>query len=107
MELDFGEWEGRAWDEITRRDRERFEAWSANWQWAAPPGGESAVKLQERIESFLADLPSERVLVVTHAGPIRALRVVLTGCSWSDAMAEVVQYCAPLAIAAPQACASA
>src|SRR5437773_687292 len=31
-EIDFGEWEGRGWNEIERRDRVRYEAWLASWR---------------------------------------------------------------------------
>src|SRR5205823_6648041 len=42
-EIDFGEWEGRGWNEIERRDRVRYEAWLASWRDVGPPGGESLV----------------------------------------------------------------
>ncbi len=97
-ELDFGEWEGRSWDEIARSDPARFEAWSGNWQRAAPPGGESVGELVRRVAEFVVELPDECVLVVTHAGPIRAMRVLLGPTSWQEAMARPVPYCVPLVI---------
>lgn len=100
LELDFGQWEGRAWAEITRDDRARFEAWSANWQSNSPPGGESVAELEQRVRSFLADLPPEQILVVTHAGPIRALRVLRGGWCWAQAMTQPVPYRLPIPIRA-------
>ncbi|WP_300449456.1 histidine phosphatase family protein [Accumulibacter sp.] len=69
MEIDFGEWEGRAWEHI---DRAALDAWAADLRHFAPPGGESAAMLQARVVDCLAGLRFKRVALVTHAGPIRA-----------------------------------
>jgi alpha-ribazole phosphatase len=76
MELNFGEWEGRRWSEIDRRDH---DLWPAGQLDSAPPGGESYNELLARIDAFRADLGTsfERIALVTHAGPVRAL---LTRC---------------------------
>jgi alpha-ribazole phosphatase len=73
-ELDFGEWEMRRWDDIPRAE---IDLWSADFVHRAPPGGESFAALADRAEACIADISekssSENVLVVTHAGVIRAL----------------------------------
>ena len=72
MEMNFGEWEGKRWDEISI---EALDAWAANLLHHAPPGGESAAMLQARSVASLNGLAAEGLpacVVVTHAGVIRA-----------------------------------
>jgi alpha-ribazole phosphatase len=73
LELNFGQWEGRRFDEI---DPELLSRWTCNFVEIAPPEGESFADLCERVGGFWQELLSqshEEVLVVTHAGAIRAL----------------------------------
>ncbi len=73
MEMDFGEWEGQAWDAI---DRAAIDAWAADLLHHTPPGGESAAMLQARAVACLDALAAEGIaacVVVTHAGVFRAL----------------------------------
>lgn len=79
LELDFGTWEGVAWDDISR---DEIDAWAAN-PWDYRPGsGESARQLLQRWRQFKAGClggldgaPNVRTgrptLVLTHAGVIR------------------------------------
>ena len=69
-EMDFGAWEGRPWDAIPRPD---LDAWAADLMHARPHGGESVAMLAARTAEAMAACPAhERIVVVTHAGPIRA-----------------------------------
>ena len=87
-EMSFGEWEGMLYDAIDRTDGPRWRAWCDDWKRAAPPGGEALPDFAARIQRWaLDDPPGERTVVVTHAGVIRALRV-MAGVSWDDAMVE-------------------
>ena len=70
LEIDFGEWEGVAWDEI---DRQWLDAWAADPLHFVMPGGESAAVLQRRALDCVASLGGDRVALVTHGGVIRAL----------------------------------
>ena len=78
MELNFGAWEGRRWTDIGRAES---ETWAADYLGSAPPGGESYSELLARVDVFLAGLGAsfERVVVVSHAGPMRALLVRCLG----------------------------
>lgn len=77
-EVSFGDWEGRAWDEIYENDRQRYDAWSERWWDLAPPGGESFADLAERVLAWFRDLgEGEDTVVVAHGGSIRALLVML------------------------------
>jgi len=72
-EIDFGDWEGKAWDDI---DRAALDQWAADVLNFVPPGGESVAQLQSRGISFANELRAHRiprVALVTHAGVIRAL----------------------------------
>ena len=69
-EMDFGAWEGRPWDAIPRPE---LDAWAADLLHARPHGGESVAMLAARTAEAMAACPAhERIVVVTHAGPIRA-----------------------------------
>jgi len=89
QELDFGEWEGKRFDDI---DAAVLQHWTNNFVTAAPPKGENFEDLYQRAGSFWQDLlasatapcvalppasmqstEAKQVLVITHAGVIRAL----------------------------------
>jgi alpha-ribazole phosphatase len=73
LELDFGDWENRRFDDI---DVDVLQQWTDNFVHVAPPNGESFNDLYQRAGSFWLDLlsrESEQVLIITHAGVIRAL----------------------------------
>ncbi|WP_210257964.1 histidine phosphatase family protein [Hyphomicrobium sulfonivorans] len=84
-ELDFGAWDGRTLEEL-RTDSATAAAVTAFYSFPdapAAPGGESWHMLEARVAAALRRLldpaaagpspsPSATVLVVTHAGPIRA-----------------------------------
>lgn len=73
MELNFGDWEGKAWNDI---DPHALTPWMNDFVNVACPGGESYRMLAERVASFWKDLTSQahtNVAVVSHAGPIRAV----------------------------------
>lgn len=69
-EMNFGDWEGRPWDDIPRHE---LDAWAADVAGYAPPGGESPAALQQRALAFVAGLDVPEAVVVTHAGVIRML----------------------------------
>jgi alpha-ribazole phosphatase len=70
-EIDFGDWEGRAWDDI---ERDALDEWAANLTGFIPPGGESVASLQQRVIDFANSLvPRPAVALVAHAGVLRAL----------------------------------
>ncbi len=89
-ELDFGNWEGRRWDDIGAGP---VGVWAEHWIDQGPPGGESARELEMRVHQWLTERPRGEVSVlVAHAGVVRALRVIVQGCSWKAAMSEPVPH---------------
>lgn len=94
QELDFGEWEGRLFDDLPRTGLDRWA--TAPWDFL-PPGGENVRDLVCRVHAALVGLlarPAGDCLIVAHAGPIRAASGILRGlpeadwlslpCAWSQ-----------------------
>lgn len=80
-ERHFGAWEGRSWDEIGLRDRALLDAWATDpWDFA-PPGGESARALLDRVGAAMREETSAGGVAVwvTHQGVIRAAAGLLLG----------------------------
>lgn len=74
-ELDFGDWDGRAPDDLPQADLVRF--WN-DPDACPPPGGERWSALCHRVGQAIRAL-DRAALVVTHAGAMRAAIAVLTG----------------------------
>lgn len=75
MEMHFGDWELKNWNTIPYDESKN---WMENFDYISTPNGESMKDLLDRINSFyetLKTLPYQKVLIVTHSGPIR--------CFWS------------------------
>jgi alpha-ribazole phosphatase len=96
LELDFGAWEGRSWDAIPRAES---DPWAADPRSVAPPGGETFAALHARVGAALAEAGRGAALV-THAGPIRAARMILSGVSFERAFAERVPHATPITLCA-------
>lgn len=83
-EIDFGQWEGKSFAEITRDDAATVTEWANNPTHFCFPGGESMVHFYSRIESIqklLERYDHKRVLLVTHGGIIRHLLCLYLGIS--------------------------
>ena len=103
-ELSMGDWEGKPWQWIEEHDGERLQLWMERWEQAAPPGGETLADLEARVRAAAAEstaasttgpAASGPTLWITHAGVIRALRVLLRGSTWPAAMQSKVPHLAP------------
>ena len=91
-EMNFGAWDGRSYDEIDATDGPRWRSWCADWRHQVPPGGESIDDLVLRVSVWLQSQSlSQHDLLVTHAGVIRALRV-LSGETWDRAISASCPY---------------
>ena len=75
-EVGLGSWEGLSPDEVIARNEAEYRAFYANPQQNRPPGSESLEDFGQRVADALDDIlrrhASEHVLVVAHAGVIRA-----------------------------------
>ena len=76
-ELDFGELEGRTYEEIERERPELFAAWMRTPTVVRFPGGEGFEDLRRRAVAAATELRARHdggtVAVVTHGGVVRAL----------------------------------
>lgn len=73
MEMHFGDWEMKTWDEI---NAEQLNTWMNDFVNIPAPNGESLLKLYERTSIFLNELRSKQyknALLVTHGGVIRCM----------------------------------
>ncbi len=77
-EVNFGQWEGCRWDDIAH---EELTPWMENFVTEAPPEGESARDLAERVQAGLESLDSSisRVIVIAHAGTLRTAAAYFLG----------------------------
>lgn len=77
-ELDFGEWEGRAWTSVNRACLDRWAMAPLSF---APPGGESGAAIIARVRAFQAELQRDQrdCVVVSHGGPLKILSALLRG----------------------------
>jgi probable phosphoglycerate mutase len=74
QEAAYGQWDGHTVEEVAARWPAELEAWKGSAA-VAPPGGESLVHVQERVEQALrasvAAHPGHTVVVVSHVNPIK------------------------------------
>jgi broad specificity phosphatase PhoE len=76
-EMNFGEWDGSPWTVVEREDPARLQSWMETWVATRVPGGESFTDLAARAWDWFAaervGYPEGEIVVVAHAGSIRAL----------------------------------
>lgn len=93
MELSFGQWEGLLWADIPR---DISEYWTADVVNRAPPGGESFQDLITRVQAAIEDdelwAAGSKVLLVTHAGVIRALHHILKGVEPNSSLSVPISF---------------
>ena len=100
LEMNFGDWEGRAWSDIPRSE---IDAWSADMLNYTPPNGESAQQLMRRVENLLQDLallPQQHIAIVAHGGSIRAVLAQLAGIPLSQTLSWQIEYGAVMGVVA-------
>ncbi|NMH86645.1 alpha-ribazole phosphatase [Flavivirga algicola] len=72
-EFDFGDWEMKRWNDISE---ETLNPWMEDFVNTRVPNGESYIDLASRVHSFFEDIiyskDKQNLIIVTHAGPIRA-----------------------------------
>ena len=88
-EIDVGDWQGLTMEEVRTHYPEQLDvAWRSGW-----PNGETHDELSERVVPALLDLDrrhtGERVLGVTHAGPIRVALAAASGLSHEESRAQI------------------
>ena len=72
MELNFGNWENKNWNEI---DQNQLNGWMQDFVNISPPNGENYKDLHLRTESFINEVLKtnlQKIAIITHAGNIRS-----------------------------------
>ncbi len=98
VELSFGRWEGKRWDEI---DRSQTERWAQNFWDMPPPDGETAAALHARVAEVISEIQrsgQESIAVVSHGGPIRAALSVCLGINPQQFPETTIDYGAVFAL---------
>ncbi|ABZ95315.1 Phosphoglycerate mutase [Leptospira biflexa serovar Patoc strain 'Patoc 1 (Ames)'] len=105
LEMDFGDWDGKLWEEIPRKDT---IPWMKDFVNARTPNGEAFTDLIKRVDQFLDDWKTHGALrenwektnkqklnvmiVVCHSGPIRAILCRLQGIPHEEAFKSPVDF---------------
>ena len=75
-ETNFGDFEGKTYEEIKMLYPRECVCMQNNWMEFAPPGGESYIQLCERVKSFMEDIKKlevDNILICSHSGVVRAI----------------------------------
>lgn len=87
-EIDFGDWTGKAFDELAQGDAARWRHWCERRSQATPPGGEPFAEVARRAcegaHRLARQHPGQVVLVVSHADVIRAVIAGFLGLSLDE-----------------------
>jgi alpha-ribazole phosphatase len=84
MEMDFGNWELRAWDDIPRAE---IDAWAADTVHYRPGGADSVLQMAQRVYEFFKMLRQQSqpaAIVICHGGTIRLLQACAQGLTLED-----------------------
>ena len=78
LEMDFGAWEGRRWDDLPRAE---IDLWAADVMGFTPPCGENGASLVARVAGFADQICGfgRDCVVISHAGPLKVLHALLGG----------------------------
>jgi alpha-ribazole phosphatase len=92
IELNFGDWEGLHWDDIATS--EEAEAFFNDYINTPCPGGESYQDMLKRVTEFYNEIKDkyEKVVIVSHGGPIRALLCIIENITPKEAFERKVEY---------------
>ncbi|MFR9534088.1 MAG: alpha-ribazole phosphatase family protein [Rikenellaceae bacterium] len=91
-EMDFGEWEMMRWSEIF--EAQSGKEWFANYINCPTPRGESFSNLVHKAKSFIEEVKDKKgdILVVTHAGFIRAAMVASLVAPAAEIFDRTIEY---------------
>ncbi len=91
-ELNFGQWEGKQWNDIPR---EELQPWMDDFVYQSPPSGESLLDLYGRVVNYIEELRGSglnKVLIVTHAGVIRCFAAYILKIPLKQVFKLTVEY---------------
>lgn len=95
-EMEFGDWEGRSWQDIEQGDPEYAATWQADPGDNPCPGGETANGFCARAQDALAEVLEEHagrnIALFGHAGTCRAVLAQVTGRPYLEAFTFAQDY---------------
>jgi len=107
-EIDFGEWEGLAWQQIELRFPCEADRWLREFPLRGAPGGETYASFAARVDAAIATMLRETAgvtaAVVTHGGVMRHALTRFFGFSDGEAWAKTALYGAMVIAANPAQC---
>lgn len=92
MELDFGKWELKNWNDIPKKE---ITPWMEDFVNVQVPNGESYLDLFARVLEFYKEIilnKTDQLILVTHGGVIRSLLAYLTKTDLKDSFDIKVTY---------------
>lgn len=93
MEVNFGDWEMKSWDELNADPRAK--EWFEDWINICSPNGESFTDQFNRVSEFLEEVRSsnlERVCLFAHGGVLTCARVYAGHYEMEDAFTNMPGY---------------
>ena len=91
-ELDFGNWELQPWNAIAKVD---IDPWMEDFVNVRVTNGESYIDLEKRVLAFFEEVVTQKqdkLIIVTHAGVIRALLANITNTALKDSFSISLSY---------------
>ncbi len=77
IEGQFGDWEGKTYDELRSKDAARLAEWESGANGSTPPNGESLKDLAARVEAAYRDIcrvhSEGTIVLVAHGGTLQVL----------------------------------
>lgn len=93
MEMNFGDWELKSWDDIPQ---EILNPWMTDFVNVRVPNGESFVDLNERVLDFLENEISKDIekplIIVAHAGVIRSILCKINNLPLQEAFTSKLDF---------------
>ena len=92
LEMNFGDWEMKKWDEI---NQDELHKWTQDFVNVGVPNGENFTQLNIRVNHFMHEIAKQnfnKVAVVTHSGVIRSFVISVLGIPNENAFKFAIDY---------------
>lgn len=92
MEMNFGDWEMKAWDNI---NDPHLQTWYADWVNQKATNGESFMELMCRVQNFqqeICKMNLKHIAIFTHAGVIRSFFIINKFISIQNSFKFMINY---------------
>lgn len=92
LEMNFGDWEMKKWDEI---NQDELHKWTQDFVNVVVPNGENFTQLNIRVNQFMHEIAKQnfnKVAVVTHSGVIRSFVISVLGIPDENAFKFAIDY---------------